>query len=279
MGSRFACALLTLGLAGCNGHVTLSVTDAAVDSADSVTIEFTGVEFERADGRIERFEFDPPKSIDLLDLEGGVREKLVDDGLPTEDYRSIRLRISADGSGDDSFIVLDDGTTHALELAAADAGGLKVSRSFSLSGQDDVAFTIDFDLRRSIRAPTVTGEPYRLVPELRLVEDDAVGTLAGTVAASRVPADCVPAVYVYTGSDVEPADLGGSPEPLNTGRVLAVTGGGFSYKVGALPDGRYTAALTCTADEDEPDQPDSTVTFEVQENVSVEAGQTTTQDF
>lgn len=278
MSSRFAPVLVAAGLAGCNGHVTLSLTDAAIDSAESVTIEFTGVEFERADGKVERFEFDPPKSIDVLALEGGVREKLVDEALAAEDYRSIRLLISADGGGDDSFIVLDDGTTHALELSSADAGRLEVARSFSLSSQDDLRFTIDFDLRRSILAPDASGEPYRLVPELRLVDDDDVGALAGTVAAGRVPAGCAPAVYVYTGSDVTPADLGGSPEPLNTGRVVAGTGGAFTYKVGALPDGNYTAAFTCDADADEPDADDD-VTFEVSENVTIEAGETTTQDF
>ncbi len=277
MDIRTCLSVLLLGLAGCNGRVTVAVTDAPVDSATSVTVQFTAVELERSDGSVERFDFSPPKSIDLLALEGGQRAVLLDENVPKDDYRAIRLRLSADGSGNDSFIDLSDGR-HPLELAAEDEGRLKLSRRFSVSPNDDLFFTVDFDLRKSVVPPSTASDPHRLVPALRLLEDKEIGVLAGAVAAAWITTGCAPAVYVYTGSGATPDDVGSATEPLNTGRVLRNNAGEYNYRVGMLPAGTYTAALTCQAGDDQPDANDS-IAFTAQSNVTIDAEQTRTENF
>jgi hypothetical protein len=262
-------------LAACKGHVTVAVTDAAVDDANAVVIEFTAVELQRSDGRAERFTIDPPLQVDVLALAGGERAVLLDAvEVPTDQYHAVRLFVSADGSGVDSYVDPKSGTRTALQLGAA--GGLTVAHAFGVSRNGDENLTIDFDLRRSIRQPASPGAPYGLVPALRAVEDGQAGSVAGEVAPAEVSdPNCVPAVYVYAGSGVTPGDVGGGgAQPVNTGRV----GAGPSYRVGLLPAGSYTAALTCQANLDEPEGPDA-MTFIAQHNVTVVAGVETRQDF
>lgn len=266
-----------LALAGCDGRLVLSVTDAPVDEASAVTVQFTGVDLEAADGSLTPFDFSPPRSINLLALEGGVRERLLDEGIDSDDYRAIRLRISADGSGTDSFIDRSDGR-HALLLDSVDSGRLRILRSFSVADRDEVAFTVDFDLRQSVHPPPAAGEPYRLVPTLRMVADDDAGAITGSVAPDEVPGGCVPAVYAWTGNNVTPDDAGGTVPPVNSGRVLLDTGGEFRYRIGVLPAGAYTLALTCEADQDRPDADDD-IAFGPARNLSVRAGQDAVSNF
>lgn len=264
-------------LAGCNGRVTLSVTDAPVDDATAVTIQFTGVDLEAADGSVIPFDFSTPRSIDLLALEGGIRAQLIDEGVDAGDYRAIRLRISADGSGSDSFIERSDGR-HALELEPGSSSRLRVARTFSVADRDELAFTIDFDLRKSVLPPDSAGAPYRLRPALTLVADADAGAVAGTVSPDAVPDGCVPAVYAWAGSDVTPDDVGGTFPPLNTGRVRLDTGGTYRFRIGLLPAGAYTVALTCEAGKDQPDSDDA-IAFGPARNLSVRARQDTDADF
>ncbi|MBW3567908.1 MAG: DUF4382 domain-containing protein, partial [Proteobacteria bacterium] len=50
--------------------MSLGVTDAPVDSATRVVVEFTGVSAKRAGGQATVFDFDTPRQIDLLALQG-----------------------------------------------------------------------------------------------------------------------------------------------------------------------------------------------------------------
>jgi hypothetical protein len=64
---------------GSTGSLTLSVTDAPVDGATSVVVVFTGVELLREDAEPVVFTFEEPKQIDLLSLQGGLTETLLDE--------------------------------------------------------------------------------------------------------------------------------------------------------------------------------------------------------
>lgn len=269
--------LLLLLLTACSGNLTLAVTDAPIDDASAVTVQFTGVDLELADGSTNSFDFSPPKTLNLLALEGGTRAVLLDEDIDPDDYRAIHLRISADGSGTDSHLDRSDGR-HALLLESANNGRLTMSRRFSVSAGESVALTFDFDLRKSVQRPSQVGEPYRLVPSLKLVTDDSVGAVKGVVSAEQVPGGCVPAVYAYSGSDVAPDDVGGTIEPFNTGRVRLNDTGEYRYRIGMLPAGAYTLALTCEAGDDEPDSNDA-ITFGPRRNVSILAEQDTSADF
>jgi len=54
--------------------------------------------------------------------------------------------------------------------------------------------------------------------------------------------------------------------------------GDFTYVVGFLTEGDYTAAFTCEADGDDPEEP-SEIDFLQTENTAIEVGETTTLDF
>ena len=62
--------------------------------------------------------------------------------------------------------------------------------------------------------PPGLGEPYLLKPVLRLVNNLEVGTIDGTVVAGLIVEGCEPAVYLFTGADVVPDDVGSATPPL-----------------------------------------------------------------
>ena len=114
---------------------------------------------------------------------------------------------------------------------------------------------------------------------LRLVNNLEVGTLDGTVAPELIVEGCVPAVYLYTGADVVPDDIGSATPPLATTAVnLDNTTGAYRFRLGFVPTGTHTVAFTCGADDDGAESDDAIV-FSAPQNVDILAGQTTTVEF
>lgn len=263
------------------GKVTLGVTDAPVDGAESVVVQFTGVELKAVgEPGPEVFDFTTPRQIDLLALEGGGSEILLqDEVVPAGNYEWIRLKVNAGRTASDSYVDLLDGTRHALFIPSGNESGLKLIRGFTVGAGSTTNFTIDFDLRRSVIEPPGQNGDYVLKPVLRLVDNLQVGTLTGVVAPALITAECTPAVYVFNGSDVTPDDLGSAAEPFVTARVLQnETSGAYEYRIGFMPVGAYTVSLTCDADADEVET-DETIAFVESVNAAVTVGQTTTASF
>jgi hypothetical protein len=261
------------------GHLTLRVTDSPVTSAKRVVVQFTGVEVRALNGETEMFDF-APRQIDLLALDGGGSEILLsDEMLPAGEYQSIRLKVNAGRDGSDSFIELDDGAVHPLFIPSGNQTGLKLIRGFTIGAGSTHNFTIDFNLRKSVIHPPGLGEPYLLKPVLRMVDNLEVGTIDGTVAAGLIVEGCKPAVYLFTGADVVPDDVGSTTPPLATTAVnLDETTGAYKFRIGFVPTGAHTLAFTCGADDDNAETDDA-ITFGAPVNATVSAGQTTTVDF
>lgn len=263
------------------GKITLGVTDAPVDGAAKVVVEFTGVEIKAVgEPGPEIFDFATPRQIDLLALEGGGSEVLLrDEVVPAGNYEWIRLKVNAGRTASDSYVDLDDGSRHALFIPSGNQSGLKLIRGFTVGAGSTTDFTIDFDLRRSVVRPPGQDGEFVLKPVLRLVDSLQVGTLTGIVAPTLVTADCTPAVYVFNGSDITPDDLGGTTEPFVTARVVqSETTGAYEYRIGFMPVGAYTVSLTCDADLDDVETND-TIEFVKSANATVTVGQTTTASF
>lgn len=262
------------------GRLTLRITDSPVTSAKRVVVEFTGLELKPSNGgQTEVFDF-APRQIDLLALDGGGSEILLQDELlPAGEYESIRLKVNAGRDASDSFIELDDGTIHPLFIPSGNQTGLKLIRGFVIGAGNTHNFTIDFDLRKSVIHPPGLGEPYLLKPVLRLVNNLEVGTLQGTVAQALVVDGCAPAVYLFTGADMVPDDIGSATPPLATTAVdLDTATGAYGFKLAFVPAGPYTLGFTCAADEDGAETDDA-ITFAAPLNATVTAGQTTTVEF
>ena len=272
--------ICTALLAACeDGRLDLAIADAPVDGATAVVVRFTGVTLEHEDGESERIDFNPPRDIDLFRLQGGDSELLLSDaGLPSGTYRRIRLRVQAGRNGGESYVETAQGR-RTLYLPSNAESSLTLEGSFELPEDEKVSYTIDFDLRRSVREPEDSTADYVLRPALRIVETDRAGAIGGAVAASRVPNGCTPAVYAYTGGSVTPDDVGGSgAQPLTSTRVEAQLGSGeLRYQLAFLPEGRYTVAFTCDALRDDPARNDD-LRFVTQE-AEVRAGRTATLNF
>jgi len=262
------------------GRLTLRITDSPVSSARRVVVEFTGLEIKPAGASSpEVFDF-APRQIDLLALDGGGSEILLSDELlPAGEYEWIRLKVNAGRDASDSFIELDDGSIHPLFIPSGNQTGLKLNRGFTIGAGSTHNFTIDFDLRKSVIHPPGLGDPYLLKPVLRLVNNLEVGTIEGTVAPALVVADCMPAVYLFTGADVLPDDIGSAKPPLATTAVnLDEVTGAWRFTVAFVPAGPYTLGFTCAADDDGAETDDA-ITFASPINAAVTAGQTTTVEF
>lgn len=279
-----------LTLSACNGSgsdtgsMSLAVTDAPIDNATQVVVQFDGVELKPADGKIESFDFSEPKQIDLLAQQGGNSATLLDGvEVPAGDYNWIRLKITAESGKTDSYIKFADGATYPLYIPSGAQTGLKLVSGFTVPAGGSADFTIDFDLRKSVHLPGSSGADYMLKPALRLVDNVEVGSISGTVSNSLATQQgCTPAVYVYSGADATPGDVNDSDtgtQPITTAQVtMDDATGNYTYKAGFLTAGDYTAAFTCDAGQDDPSTVD-TLNFTGTTNATVTANETTTVDF
>lgn len=293
---------LPLMLAACGGsgpgtgQMQLQITDAPVDGADNVVIQFTGIEVQNADGSRRTFSFDDPatpavdvKTLDLLTLQNGNAALLLAPvTLPAGNYSWLRVMVQAEYDGVmDSYITID-GVQNELYVPSGSQTGLKLNTGFTVPQGGLADFTIDFDLRHSIVQPI--GRPgYHLKPVLRMVNNVTVGSLAGSVNAAVIDQECgtasdrpLGAVYVYSGSDVVPDDMDLAPsEPLASANVIQ---GGtaqaptFSYTLAFLSPGAYTISYTCDAASDAPGTSEA-LDFFGTSNVSVVANTVTGHDF
>ncbi len=273
--------------------VTLKITDAPVDDADDVWVEFSSVTFKSVDDEDFSFTLDPAQRINLLALQGSESQALVENvEIPAGNYNQIRLAVNAEFDGVmDSYITIN-GTAYELRVPSGSQNGLKLNTPFTVAegtvgmtvADENSVYTIDFDLRKSIVNPV--GQPgYFLKPVLRLVQNINTGTISGTVDSQLlVGTNCSDqdpltgnSVYVFAGENITPDDIDGNePEPVTTALVNFNNQSGiYSYEVGFVSEGNYTLALSCSADLDDIETDDSDVLFDAVDNVSVVAGENT----
>jgi len=270
------------GDGGGTGKLSLAITDAPVDGATAVVVQFTGVEVKPADGSARTFAFAAPRQINLMALTGTDSELLLDEAeVPSGQYEWVRLMVDASEDGiADSYIDLEDGSRHELEVPSGDQSGLKLHSGFAVPNGGEANFTLDFDLRKSVHEPMDAGDSYKLRPTLRIVDNATSGAIAGTVQSELVPEGCAPAVYVFAGSGVTPDDVDAvAPEPVSSAMPALNAGtGDYDYTVGFLATGPYTVTFTCDADADNP-ATDDTLVFTGTQDATVAAEQTTTVNF
>lgn len=285
-------ATTVLGLTGCGGGgvegtgtMRLAVADAPVDGAQSVVVKFTGVELTGNGGNPVDITFAQPKTIDLLNDSGTASAMLFDQPIAAGSYGQIRLIVVADGDPSNSYIVLSDGTTHGLLIPSGAETGLKLVSGFTVPVSGVVDYTVDFDLRKSVTCPPGQSPECLLKPTERLVDNTSVGNIQGTVSNTLIPTGCTPGVYLYNGTVTAPEDMNSTApssdtnQPLASKAPVATSQPPYYYQFTFLAPGTYTVAFTCQSNLDNPDQADSTVTFNpIKTAITVSAGQTTTVD-
>jgi Domain of unknown function (DUF4382) len=268
------------------GTLKLGITDAPVDYAESVVVQFSGVELKPKNGAPFSIQFEDTngqpatRAVDLYLLTGTKRELLLEgEEIPAGEYEWMRLAVDAEPNVTDSYIDVGGGQCE-LSVPSGDETGLKLIHAFTVGVGGITDLTIDFDLRKSIveppgqsSDPTVCdGQTYLLKPVLRLVDNLEVGTITGKV--DPLPADCVSGTPPYPGNvylfgpytDVVPGvdDYDGDADPITSAKVDPTT---FTYSIGFVPAGKYVIAYTCSADSTVVDAdtdvgtPDEVVTF------------------
>ncbi len=280
-----------LALSACGGgssgagsaQMTLAVADAPVDGAQSVVVEFTGVQLVPNSGNPIDITFPAPQTIDLLKDSGTASAQLFDQPIAAGSYGQIRLMVVADGDPAHSYIVMSDGTMHGLLVPSGAQTGLKLVSGFTVPMSGVVDYTIDFDLRKSVVCPPGQAPTCLLKPAMRLVDNTTVGNIQGMVAAAAVPANCTPGVYLYAGAVAAPEDYNSTAPATDLNQPMASKvpvldqSGDYYYQFTFLAPGAYTIAYTCQAALDNADQADPTVTFSpVKTGIAVTANQTVT---
>ncbi|MGH7194666.1 MAG: hypothetical protein ACREJM_14200, partial [Candidatus Saccharimonadales bacterium] len=158
-----------------------------------------------------------------------------------------------------------DGTQHALVLGPTGTQATRIrylTSGFDVNADATSWYTIDFDMRKSILDPAPPSTAYILEPSYRMVKDDTVGNIIGTVSSGLIGASCTPVVYTYAGTVSTPTDLdstaAASTQPVTESPVkLNASSGAYEFTAAYLPAGTYTLALTCDAAADDPAKPDS----------------------
>ena len=260
---------------GGTGNLSMNITDAAVDSAEKVVVEFTAISIKHEGESAQQFDFSEPRSIDLLALHGDVSDSLLDEETVTAGrYEWVRLHVNAVKGETDSYIELEDGSVHSLFVPSGAQTGLKLVSGFEVPVNGSASFTIDFDLRKSVVAPPGQGD-YFLKPALRLVDNSEIGHIAGTVDESLYCEGESNAVYVFEGHDATPIDVNTNRDdnPVTTAMV-DFDDGAYRFTVGFLTEGDYTLAFTCDAADDDPEA-DDTLDFSATLNTDVTPGETT----
>ena len=252
------------------GSLTLGITDAPVDVADAVVVQFTGVELKPKGGQAFSIDFATPKSLDLLALQGTNRAVLLDDEqVQAGEYEWMRLKVAADPNvAGDSYIAIG-GAQCELRIPSGDQTGLKMIRGFTVGVGTTTDFTVDFDLRKSVvqppgqrtSVPTCDGQAFLLKPVLRVVDNLQVGTISGvvdpTLVAQQCPANEYGNVYLFgpyastdpvpVPDDVDGIDADGA-DPITSAMVSLDESSNATYTIGFVPAGNYVVAYTCDAD-------------------------------
>jgi len=263
-----------------SGTLSLGLTDAPVDNATAVVVEFGSVTLKPADSEPFTIDFDTPKSIDLLKQQDGNSKLLLENQEVTAgDYDWIRLGVNE--GANKTFIDIDGGK-NKLDVPSGQNTGLKLVSGFTVGDSDDVDLTIDFDLRKSV---IQTGNGYKLRPALRLVNSTDTGEIDVSVTETYQSnnqcgtAPMKQAVYVFEGDGVTPDDIdGNSPEPITTVELTDDDDDpAFEGTAGFLEPGTYTVAYTCNPEDDDPETDDA-LTFIDAVDRDVQAGETATYD-
>lgn len=270
------------------GFISLSITDAPIDNATEVWVQFDGVEFMPSPDPSNPnqspilIRFTVPMQINLLELQGTKsRTLLTDEILPTGVYDWVRLNVTATKDGVmDSYIVLDDGTVHELDMPSGSEVGLTIVGGLEIIANIPSAKTIDFDLRKSIVMDSM-GD-FQILPAINLVSNDQSGSIEGTVKLKElISSSCSDfnpltgnAVYLYEGFNIQPDDIGGTgPQPVTSALVkLNNSSGKFEFSFGFVPFGKYTAAFTCETDLDI-QATDEVLNFSTTKNVDITSTQ------
>ena len=190
----------------------------------------------------------PDKSFNLLDVQNGATALLGDAQVDASGIAMIRLVIRTDLSS----LTLLGGDRAAVDWAgpATQTINAAVEQPLSLTTGGSGNLIIDFDVGRSFMA--LPGGAFQFLPWIRAVDQDATGSISGSVTGSDGGAPAAPvarasiSVYRSAGSSLLLAATGVS-DAQGHYTIHYVSGGG-PYVVEATPPQGYQATPGFTRD-------------------------------
>lgn len=275
------CAMILAGCNGSNVSFNLYLTDAPVDTAQAVVVTVVGVHLHTATST-EDYPFTAGDPVNFLNLQGGLTSFLLSVQPPPGRYQSITLDLAAEpgtpGTTSSYVQLVGDPTLHTLYIPSGSPSSITLPINFVMTGTNSVNVTVDLDLRKSVIPDPNNPDQYILIPTMRVVNNDAAGSISGTVATPLITSGCSPAVYAFSGN-VTPSDVNinapvGTVQPLSSGPVgFNSSTTQYNFTLGFLPPGLYTVAFTCQAALDDPTRTDN-ISFTSVTTATVTSGQT-----
>ena len=186
----YAITMLSLVFVGCNGNDDSSNTDGTskvmVKLSDAPG-DYKEVNVEVLDVLIKNNQNtddqgwvsigQKPGIYNLLDLTGGVTALISDNTVASGYLGQIRLLL-----GTNNTVVLNDGTTHALNTPSAQQSGLKLKIDQTLVADKTYEFLLDFDVEHSIVLQAGSSDIYNLHPVIRVSTKETSGSIKGTIS-------------------------------------------------------------------------------------------------
>ena len=225
------------------GRLQVLLTDApfAHDIVESTQIKVSAIRVHRdaqADGGFITLPDVTDVTLELLDLQNGLTQLLVDAELPAGRYRQIRLVV------DEATLKLINGNEYStalgnLNLTSTGSAGLKlfVDPPIQVNAGATTEILLDFDLSKSFHpvpaTDALTATSYLLMPVVRVTNQTATGEIRGTVTED----DGAGGQIGVEGATVHILPPG-ETDPLNSIATTGTVAGG-SYAVLGLAVGTY----------------------------------------
>lgn len=274
------------------GFLSLAVSDSPVQSATKVCVAFDSIEVKGVGDAPISFDLASVENVNLLDFQGANAAPLLTrEEVPAGRYEWVRLGVNAvrggnggvgdtgdDCVGDESYIVMDDGTAYNLFVPSGEQAGLRLVSGFTVPVNGSIDATAEWDLAKAVTAPPGLSPDVILRPTIRLVNNVEAGTLSGVVSNELAEAaECEPAVFLFndgiTPNPIED-DVDDEQDPVATAIVQQQTNNdgstSYFYEIGFLLADDYEAAFTCDGETFAPEEG---------KGASITARQTTTVDF
>ncbi|MBD1389180.1 DUF4382 domain-containing protein [Neiella sp. HB171785] len=261
---------------------SLAISDAPVDDANKVVITIDRVTLRNPSGDDVVFDtFNNSEEgivdadtvqIDLLEYAGSKQFQILEDErILAGDYSDMLLEI-LDEDETLSYVEETDGSIKPIKVPSDE---LKLGSFTIVEADQTQAFTVEFNLRKSMTYKPGPDE-YNLKPRgVTLVETSQSGTIGGNVDWNAMLAEpsCASSghlVYLYSGVGVSQANMSdefdsedsnnGAPSGAiapfaSTAVAMDEETGLYSYEFGFVPVGDYTLAYACDLGEggDDPD--------------------------